>query len=96
VKELQWNLELLGPDNARICLLDQTLKEDLWEITKRCSHPRSPSMIMHIRNMGLRTLVLREGDSLLETLHKPWSESGFVFAPMITGLCYAGFQRVSQ
>jgi len=43
-----------------------------------------PQIIPHIRMYGIRTLVLPNGSDS-QQLHEPWSESGFILAPVISG-----------
>ncbi len=83
--ELDWDYEVRDSDGVRLCLLNEQLRLDLWEIAKAIKTMRSPGMLPHLRSIGLASLVLRPDDPKTADLHEPWRSSGFLFAPMITG-----------
>lgn len=84
-KELQWNMELLTGDKQRIAILADGLKRDLREIASTTNRWPQPGYIAHIRSIGLRTLVVRPDDPVLDRLNGPWRSSGFMLAPMLVG-----------
>jgi hypothetical protein len=46
--------------------------------------------------VGTRTLVLRDQDSRLQKLHKPWSDSGIMVAPLLIGLSEISLKNVAD
>lgn len=83
--DLDWNYALLDAQGERLAVLSQAFDDDLRELGRRIQKWRKPSVLPHLRSLGLRSLVLRPNDPLSETLHDPWRSSGFLFAPLLTG-----------
>ncbi|WP_018183107.1 UvrD-helicase domain-containing protein [Kaistia granuli] len=90
-KDLHWRMELVDAAKQRLCVLSERLKSDLRDIAGRCDEKRPPMFLQYVRSMGLRTIGLRVDDPSLPYLHEPWSSSGFVIAPMLTGFCMSKF-----
>lgn len=84
-EELQWNMELLTGDKRRIAILSDGLRADLREIASTTNRWPQPGYIARIRSIGLRTLVVRPDDPVLDRLNEPWRSSGFMLAPMLVG-----------
>lgn len=84
-EELQWNMELLTGDKQRIAILSNGLRADLREIATTTNRWPQPGYIARIRSIGLRTLVVRSDDRVLDRLNEPWRSSGFMLAPMLVG-----------
>jgi hypothetical protein len=88
-EDLGWNLAIETSDGLRIGALSDRVVSDLREVAKKCDSWPPPRSLAHIRSMGLRSIVLRPDDPSLERLHEPWRSSGFIMAPMLTGICPA-------
>lgn len=90
-KEIGWNLAIETSDGIRVGALSDRVVSDLKEIANMCESWPPPRALAHIRSLGLRSIVLRPEDPSLEQLHEPWRSSGFIMAPMLTGICLAKF-----
>ncbi|WOF16786.1 AAA family ATPase [Methanoplanus sp. FWC-SCC4] len=55
-------------------------RSTLWK-----GYTTTPSFFKHLHIFGLRTIVVPPDDSIAETLHYPWCESGIMPAPIISG-----------
>jgi hypothetical protein len=74
-----------------ICFLTEQVNSDMFKIAKvvdnlvglRRMNP--PGKIPYLRTFGVRTIALRPDDPVREILHPPWSDSGFLLAPMLLG-----------
>jgi hypothetical protein len=86
-EELDWNFAIETPDGLRLGALSEKVGSDLKEVAKKCGGWAAPRSLAHIRSIGVRSIVLRPEDSSLDELHEPWRSSGFVLAPMLTGIC---------
>jgi hypothetical protein len=84
-KDLRWNMELLTEGQQRIAVLSDKVRTDLREIASVTKRWPQPGHLAHIRSIGLRTLVIRPDDPVLERLNEPWRSSGFMLAPMLVG-----------
>jgi hypothetical protein len=84
-------LRVGSDDGAIAAYMSQRLNRDLFTVGKQVKkmragmkgHPHSP--IRHVSCLGARTIAIDPDDSLRQTLHSPWSESGFALAPMVCG-----------
>jgi hypothetical protein len=85
-KELGWNFAIETSDGVRLGALSEKVVADLKEVAQKCDHWPPPKALAHIRSIGLRSIVLRPDDALAEQLHEPWRSSGFIMAPMLTGI----------
>jgi hypothetical protein len=90
-KDLDWHFSLEAPGEFRIGALSAKVRNDLTELAKRCEAWPPPKYLPHIRSIGLRSIVLRPDDPILELLHEPWRTSGFILAPMLVGICMTRF-----
>jgi hypothetical protein len=76
---------------VRICALSEQVNRDLFAVAGKVGAipPRPPRSLLHLRTLGARTLVV-DDVSALESLHKPWRDSGFMLAPCLVGygMCY--------
>ena len=76
--------------------LDQNFNRDLWSISNLIGQgTKPPTFFTSFFSLGTRTLVIPPDDPSLDTLHTPWSESGFVHAPMVSGYPFIQFERRS-
>lgn len=70
---------------APICFLSKGFNYDIRDI-KRGLHLRTHGRrLTELQIVGARTLVLSPNDPQLQSLHKPWSDSGFMLAPLLIG-----------
>jgi hypothetical protein len=90
-EELGWKFALETSDGLRLGALSERLVDDLQEIARRCETWPAPRSLAHIRSIGLRSIVLRPDDSSAEQLYDPWRHTGFILAPMLTGICPGKF-----
>jgi hypothetical protein len=88
---LGWNFELQGPGKMRIGALSAKVKADLRDISNLCEKWPPPKYLPHIRSLGLRSMVLRADDAVVDQLHEPWRTTGFLLAPMLIGICMTRF-----
>lgn len=88
-RELGWSFALETVDKVRLGVLSDKVKADLTRIANLCKSWPPPSFLPHIRSIGLRSIAVRADDSIIDQLHEPWRTSGFLFAPMILGVCLA-------
>ncbi|MDD4127110.1 MAG: UvrD-helicase domain-containing protein, partial [Methanomicrobium sp.] len=67
--------------------LARVVSDDIFIGRKRLNgnYKSTPSLLNHLRIFGLRTIVVPPENSIEETLHYPWCESGFMPAPIISG-----------
>ncbi|OVE75067.1 hypothetical protein BVX95_00410, partial [archaeon D22] len=77
--------------NSNLCYLSESLNYDLFNIAKHVDAKvkkrmlNCPSKIPYLRIVGTRTLALKPGDPIRETLYSPWCDSGFILAPLLVG-----------
>jgi hypothetical protein len=89
---LQWHYSILNQEDERLAVLDHSFDADLREIAQTVGGTwRTPYILPHLRSMGIRSLVLRPDDPVLEDLYEPWRSSGFLFAPLLTGFTTGRF-----
>lgn len=91
VHELGWSFSLETPDKIRLGALSDKVKTDLREIAVQCNSWPPPKYLPHIRSIGLRSIVVKPDDNILDQLHEPWRSSGFLIAPMLMGVCMTKF-----
>jgi hypothetical protein len=68
-------------------VFSQNVNQDIFS-GRKClnnKYQTTPSLINYLRIFGLRTIVLSPDSNVCETLHYPWSESGIMPAPIISG-----------
>lgn len=90
-ESLQWHFSILDDENERLGVLDQSFDDDLREIAQALGTWRTPYVLPHLRSIGIRSIVLRPDDPVLEDLYEPWRSSGFLFAPLLTGFTSGKF-----
>lgn len=71
--------------DAPICFLSQQFKFDMKRLGFRLHSRYYQAIEDHVVFLGVRTLVISEGDSIRSTLWDPWRGSGFMLAPMLVG-----------
>jgi hypothetical protein len=75
--------------------LSQRVNQDLLALCKKFpdgERLRPPDQIHHIHLIGVRTVVLGEGDVRLATLHEPWATTGVFLAPVVKALTKVFFR----
>jgi hypothetical protein len=85
-EELGWNFALETSEGVRLGALSEKVVADLKVVAQKCDHWPPPKALAHIRTIGLRSIVLRPDEASAEQLHEPWRSSGFIMAPMLTGI----------
>jgi hypothetical protein len=90
-ESLQWHFSILNEKDERLGVLDQSFDDDLREIAQALRTWRTPYVFPHLRSLGIRSIVLRPEDPVLEDLYEPWRSSGFLFAPLLTGFTSGKF-----
>lgn len=84
---------------AVLSVLAPPVNKDLFQVAKvaggrRPGGPwRPPLAIPHLFIIGARTLVLPHDSPLAANLHRPWSQSGIVLLPVITGFSSLTFRQ---
>ena len=74
--------------------LDQQVNRDLWQLSNFMSNrTKPPTFFSPVFSLGVRSMVIPNGDLRLENLHEPWRSSGFIHAPMISGYPFMHFDR---
>lgn len=91
-REIGWDFALETADDVRVGALSKKVTADIRQIAEECESWPPPYYLPHIRSMGLRSIVVRPDDSMLDQLHEPWRTSGFMFAPMLIGICMTKLQ----
>lgn len=71
--------------------LSPFVKKDLWEIANRLRLRRTPTSIVHLWSVGIRTVVLPEDHAEVGRLAPPYSRSGVFLAPVIKGFTKVWF-----
>ena len=85
-----WNMNETEIDSLRrqsFAVFSQNVNQDIFS-GRKClnnKYQTTPSLINYLRIFGLRTIVLSPDSNVCETLHYPWSESGIMPAPIISG-----------
>jgi hypothetical protein len=90
-ESLQWHFSILNEEDERLGVFDQSFDDDLREIGQALGTWRTPYVLPHLRSMGVRSIILRPDDPVLEDLYEPWRSSGFLFAPLLTGFTSGKF-----
>lgn len=80
-----YSVALDARPEERIMMLSSHLTRDLFCIAKNLRKRFAPSKIPGLRSFGLRTVAVSPDDPITAALHHPWSESGFMLAPLLTG-----------
>ncbi len=75
--------------------LSQRVNHDLLALRKEFPAGERlvpPNQIRHIHLIGVRTVVLSEGDARLASLHEPWATTGVFLAPVVKALTKVFFR----
>ena len=72
-------------DGNILCTISSDFTYDLRDIIRELRVKNHGWDLTGLQIVGTRTLVLREQDSRLQKLHKPWSDSGIMVAPLLIG-----------
>lgn len=94
--DIGYRFALQTKENQRLGVLSKVVGYDLRKIANAKKVWPPPGFLPHLRSAGVRTMVVRPDDPLLETLHEPWRSSGFLLAPLLTGLSSATFRKGSK
>lgn len=81
----------VAPDEP-LLFLSGNVNRDLFQIARNLRKRQAPRQFSGLRSLGARTVALSPDDPVCETLHRPWSESGFMLAPLIVGYCVLSFK----
>jgi UvrD-like helicase family protein len=71
--------------NQRIVTLDRSVNSDLFLVARNLRRKYPPSRLSNLRTLGARTVAVSPDDPVGSALHHPWSESGFMLAPLLIG-----------
>lgn len=70
----------------KLFCLNQSVNSDLFLAGKIMGQKvKPPSKFRHFYSLGARSLVLSSDDPARELLFEPWSQSGFMLAPILVG-----------
>jgi hypothetical protein len=85
-----------GADAATLAAFSDDFQEDLNEVKKRCNlgFRDSPDKISGFQIFGTRTIVVKPRSPELSLLHQPWSERGFMLAPVVFGFPDVEFRKI--
>lgn len=72
------------PDEPLV-FLSGSVNKDLFQIARNLRKRQLPRQFSGLRSLGARTIALSPDDPACAVLHHPWSESGFVLAPLVVG-----------
>lgn len=86
-------VSLDGNRGDRILALNQSVNRDLFSIARNLRKKYPPRHLGNIRTLGVRTVIVSPGDPVTSALHQPWSESGFMLAPLLVGYDALEFKR---
>lgn len=94
--EHEYRLRANGADQI-LAVLSERVGSDLFDIGRRIQSEirgrkrRPPDSLNHLRIFGIRTVVLPPDSPECALLHEPWSGSGIMLAPVISGFTTAHF-----
>jgi hypothetical protein len=79
--------ELKSLRRKSIAVFAGSLNNDIFKAKEKIGAESKsiPPNLNYLRIFGLRTIVLPPGSKMSEKLHEPWSESGIIPAPIISG-----------
>lgn len=86
-------VSLEGNRGDRILVFSQSVNRDLFLIARNLRKKYPPRHLGNIRTLGVRTVVVSPDDPVTSALHQPWSESGFMLAPLLVGYDALEFKR---
>jgi hypothetical protein len=79
--------------NERVLALNRNVNRDLFMIARNLRRRYPPRRLGKLRTLGARTVAVSPDDPVVATLHYPWSESGFMLAPLLIGYSALEFKR---
>lgn len=88
---LDWDFLLQSKGNIRLGALGPAIADDLKKIAQHCRYWPPPKFLPYLRSLGARTMVMARDDPRLDALHHPWRVTGFLTAPLLTGLSLCTF-----
>jgi hypothetical protein len=94
VRDLTWRFELVTSESERVAVLSAGFRDSIRQIGEQAGR-RAPTFFPYLRSVGLRSMVVRPDDPMLDVLHEPWRSSGFVLAPLLTAFSSAAWGRAS-
>ena len=83
--EKKFKVHLKNDENV-LFTISSDFTYDLRDIVRELRVKNHGWDLTGLQIVGTRTLVLRDQDSRLQKLHKPWSDSGIMVAPLLIGL----------
>jgi hypothetical protein len=91
--EMDWRYSVTSTRTGDhpLCYLSPQVNHDMFSIAKIVDsivHQRRlkpPKRIPYMRTFGARTIALAPDDPVRDALHAPWSDSGFLLAPLVIG-----------
>lgn len=78
-------VSLLGQPNLPMLVLAQNVNADLFFIARNLKKRFPPRQLSGLRTLGVRTVAVAPNDPTASALQHPWSESGFMLAPLLIG-----------
>jgi hypothetical protein len=73
-------------EGTHLTELTKQFADDFWELGGRIADRdrfRPAPMLRHVKSLGSMSVVAAPDDPVLQTLHSPWRQSGFVLAPRL-------------
>ena len=83
--DFAYRVSLASHPSEYIVVLNDVVNRDLFYIAKQMRRRYPPRGIPGLRTLGLRTVAVSPDDPVCSALHPPWSESGFLLAPLLLG-----------
>jgi len=80
-----YRVSLASHPSEYMVVFNDVVNRDLFYIAKHMRRRYPPSGISGLRTVGLRTVAVSPDDPVCSALHPPWSESGFMLAPLLLG-----------
>jgi hypothetical protein len=80
-----YRVSLVSHPSEHILHLNDAVNRDLFYIARNMRRRYPPTRIPGLRTLGLRTVAVSPDDPVCSELHPPWSESGFMLAPILLG-----------
>lgn len=80
-----YRVSLASHPSECIVVLSDVVNRDLFYIARNMRKRYPPRGVPGLRTLGLRTVAVSPDDPVCSALHPPWSESGFMLAPILLG-----------
>jgi len=87
-----YGVALTSKPDEPLLFLSDGVNKDLFQIAKNLRKRLPPRQFAGLKSLGARTIALSPDDPTCATLHHPWSESGFVLAPLVVGYGVVAFK----